>query len=233
MTTKPRRFDPEYYYHIYNCGVERRNLFTSRRDYQRFLGTMQFYVHNQTISYMQFQELSQASKTSYFQLNPKGLETMRVKIIAYCLMPNHFHLLLKPTNQTGITKFISDITNSHTRYFNVKNKRIGRFVQGTFKSKEISGDSSLLQVSRYIHLNPVFSSKTNAEGQLKRPEDYPYSSYAEWLGLMKDHTLADRGEVTSWLKLAGGPEEYRQFVEAKIASNPALGIEDLVFEPKP
>lgn len=229
MATKPRFFDPDFYYHIYNCGVEKRSIFTSDRDHQRFLDVISFYLHDQRISYAQFQNLNEEAKQTYLDLNPKGLETLRVKLLAYCLMPNHFHFLLKPAREMGITQFISDISNSHTRYFNVKNDRIGSLLQGTFKSREISTEGSLLQVSRYIHLNPLMSSKTNPYGSLKKPEDYPYSSYGEWVDL-DPSALIYRDEVSQWVRHMGGREKYKRFVESKIDQDPKRGIEDLVLE---
>lgn len=229
MSTKPRFFKPDFYYHIYNCGVEKRNIFTSARDYQRFLGTISFYLYDQCISYVQFHRLTAGAKRFYIRTNPKGLETLWVKLLAYCLMPNHFHLLLRPVKETGITRFISDISNSYTRYFNVKNDRIGGLLQGTFKSKEISTEGSLLQVSRYIHLNPLMSSKTNPYRSLKKPEDYPYSSYSEWVD-PRPSAWIYQDEVSRWVKHIGGRERYRKFVESKIDQDPKCGIEDLILE---
>lgn len=232
MATEPRYFDPNLYYHIYNCGVEKRDVFVTERDYQRFLETIDFYLHDQRISYIQFQELGKEAKRIYIQLNPKGLETLRVRLVCYCLMPNHFHFLLKPIRGDGISRFISDIANSYTRYFNIKNERVGVLLQGVFKSKEISSEESLLQVARYIDLNPVNSSKTNPDGTLK-PEDYPFSSYGNWVTasfLDPKGLEIDYSEVLKLVKLAGGPSGYKEFVEARLGKDPKLGIEDLVME---
>jgi len=229
MPTKPRNFDPNFYHHTYNCGVEKRSVFLNEKDYQRFLDTIAYYLHDQTLSYAQFQDLNEEAKNAYRQLNPKGLATLRVKIVAYCLMPNHFHLLIKPAKEGGVTRFASDIANSYTRYFNIKNERVGNLFQGTFKTKEITNDASFLQVSRYIHLNPLISSQTNPDGRLKKLENYPYSSYAEWIAV-RNPQLIDQEEVDTWVKRTGGAEKYRHFVEAKMSKDPALGIEALVLE---
>lgn len=233
MPSKPRNFNPQFCYHIYNsCVVEKRKIFPTDKNYQRFLNTIEYYLYNQSISYAQFQDLPQRAKEQSLYLNPKGLEERRVKLLAYCLMPNHFHLLLRPKNPSDISRFISDITNSYTRYFNTKNRRSGVLFRGTFKSKEIADDASLLQVSRYIHLNPIISSKANPRGTLKKPQDYPYSSYHEWAGFKNPH-LVEEEEINSWVKQAGGPKGYRDFVESRLETNPALGIEDLVLESFP
>jgi len=147
-------------------------------------------------------------------------------------MPNHFHFLLKPVREDSITRFVSDISNSYTRYFNIKNERIGNLFQGTFKSKEISSEESLLQVARYIDLNPVNSSKTNPDGTLK-PEDYPFSSYGNWITapfLDPKGLEIDYEEALGLVKLAGGANRYKEFVEAKLKKDARLGIEDLVIE---
>lgn len=217
MATKPRSFDPDLYYHVYNCGVEKRRTFLNGREYQRFLDAAEYYLHDQKISYVQFQDLNEKAKAFYRQLNPEGLTTLRVGIIAYCLMPNHFHFLVKPAKDGGLPRFFSDIANSYTKYFNTKNKRVGNLFQGTFKAKGITSDASLLQVSRYIHLNP------------SSPYAYPYSSLQDWLRL-KDSKIVDQEELNKWLEVAGGVKNYQSFVDSKLDQNPSLGIEELILE---
>ena len=220
MATKPRSFNPDFYYHVYNCGVEKRPTFLNQRDYQRFQDTVVYYLYDQKISFVQFQELNEKSRSLYHQLNPEGLESLeslRVKILAHCWMPNHFHFLVKPAKNGGLPRFISDITNSYTKYFNIKNKRLGNLFQGTFKAKEVTSEASLLQVSRYIHLNP------------ENPDTYPYSSYRDWLGTGSSK-IADREEINRWLKIAGGSKAYQTFVNAKRTTDPSLGIEELTLE---
>ena len=93
-------------------------------------------------------------------------------------MPNHFHFLLKQVANRGISKFISNFTNSYTRYFNTKNKREGALFKGKFKSVRIESDEQLLHVSRYTHLNPYSSYVIKT---LEELENYPYSSLPEYL----------------------------------------------------
>lgn len=223
MVTRPRFFDTHLYYHIYNRGVEKRKIFQTERDYQRFLDNLRYYLHNQKIPFTKFQRLSERDKATYLKMNPETPETRRVHLIAYCLIPNHFHLLLKGEQYDGVTTFVSDISNSHTRYFNLKHERVGRLLQGTFKSKEIAGEESLLQVTRYIHLNPVLSELT------KRPEEYPYSSYKVWIG-QKRPSLLSHGLIATWVEKVGGFEGYKRFVESKIDEDSKRGIENLVLE---
>lgn len=231
MATKPREFDPLFCYHIYNRGVEKRDIFLTDGDYSRFLDTVSFYLYDQDVSYAQYNDFGEERKLSYNSLNPKGLEDLRVRLVAYCLMPNHFHFVLKLNQPDGITKFVSDISNSHTKYFNLKNERTGRLFQGTFKSKEIDNEPSLLQLIRYIHLNPVESKRTNPTGTI-RPEDYVWSSHREWLKVLdpKGLELVHREEVARWVDYMGGVNEYKGFVESKMPGYFGIGVEDLVIE---
>lgn len=234
MATEPRFFDPDFYYHIYNCGVERRNIFVAESDYPHFLETIDFYLYGQRIGFATFRRLNEDAKRFYTQRYPRFPENLRVKMAAYCLMPNHFHFLIKPVEENSITRFISDISNSYARYFNIKNERIGSLFQGPFKSKEILSEESLLQVSRYIHLNPIASLKTNPDSMLK-PEDYSYSSYVAWVSETRTGGLLsiDWDEVSEWVNLAGGVKKYRKFVESKIDIDYSRGMEDLILEDAP
>lgn len=223
MVSQPRPFDTNLYYHTYNRGVEKRTIFKTERDYRRFLGALNYYLHNQKLPFTFFQRLTEDNKKKYLKANPKDLDTQRVHLIAYCLMPNHFHLLLKGARHDGVTVFLSDISNSHTRYFNLKYERVGRLFQGTFKAKEITDEGSLLQVSRYLHINPTSS------GLTEKPEDYLYSSYKAWIK-QKETSLLSTGLISKWLEKFGDTEGYKNFVEAKIGKNPKLGIENLILE---
>jgi len=229
MASKRRFFDSNLYYHIYNCGVEKRDIFTSAKDYQRFFDICLFYLYDQRLSFSGFQRLNLKAKEAYLQASSKSLLTLRVRILSYCLMPNHFHFLIKQARENGISIFLSDIQNSYTKYFNIKNERIGNLLQGPFKFKEITDDESVLQVSRYIHLNPFVSSKTNVNSSQGKPEDYLYSSYHEWLNVNKLN-LIDKRELFDWLKIAGGVKSYEKFVKSRLEKPPEIGINDLIIE---
>ncbi len=234
MASKPRNFQTNLYYHVYNCGVEKRKIFQTQHDYRRFLEIIAYYQHDQKISYAQLMELDAEAQSAYNLLNPKGLETLRVKLLAYCLMPNHFHLLVQPFREGGISSFLADIQNSHTRYFNLKNDRVGSLLQGTYKAKGIADEESLIQVTRYVHLNPIVSSyrkenSTDEVDKIASVENYPYSSYREWLN-PDNSVLVDPEELLQWLKVFGGREKYREFVKAKIGGGAESLIGDLTLE---
>jgi len=122
--------------------------------------------------------------------------------------------------------FLSDVVNSYTRYFNRRNERFGVLFQGPYKSKNISEVGSLLQVSRYIHLNPLgLKTELSDEDIVK----YPYSSYACWIG-GKDAELVDGKELSRWTNSGSGKQSYKEFVESKLGKNISSGIESLVLE---
>jgi len=229
MASKPRCFRPGCFYHVYNCGVERRDIFLQDCDYQRFLDALSYYVFTQKISYAQFQNLVPAAKKLYSELNLRGLAALRVRLLAYCLMPNHFHLLLESVDERGVSRVIADLCNSHTRYFNTKYERLGGLFQGKYKAKEVATDEGVLQVSRYIHLNPLFSLKTNPDGLLKDPADYPFSSYRAWLDLRGVNWLY-AGGIRGWVGMVGGSSGYKAFVEAIVTDDPRKSLGPLALE---
>lgn len=139
-------------YHIYNRGVEKRNIFLTPRDYNRCLDTICHY-----------QEIYPNGK---FSLTPPGCNRENissnkkgelVEILCYVLMPNHMHLVLKQLVDNGISKFMGNFLNSYVKYFNTKYRRVGPLFQGPFKSKLVSSNEQLIHLSRYIHLNPLVS----------------------------------------------------------------------------
>lgn len=145
------------YYHIYNRGVAHQPTYTFKKDYERFLLSLSYYRFNDHP--FKLSRLLQIPKFERDQIVAE-LETTNnkaVNIIAYCLMPNHFHLLIQQLTDGGISKYIKQITNSYTRYFNTKYERVGPLYQGAFKAVHIGTDEQLIHVSRYIHLNPLVS----------------------------------------------------------------------------
>ena len=165
-------------YHVLNKGISLQPTFLTKRDYQRALQTI-FYYQNQKppLKYSRFLSLSNKQRETILD-NLRKQKLILVEIIAFCLMPNHFHFLLKQVANRGISKFISNFTNSYTRYFNTKNKREGALFKGKFKSVRIESDEQLLHVSRYTHLNPYSSYVIKT---LEELENYPYSSLPEYL----------------------------------------------------
>lgn len=190
-------------YHVYNRGVERRDVFTNKRDYYRALETLKYYrFANLPVKLSRYLTLPQEEKLKL--MANIGNDDKLVEIIAFCLMPNHFHFLLKQKLENGISTFTANFTNSYTKYFNTRHERVGPLFQGIFKAVRIESDEQLMHVSRYIHLNPVSSFLIEP----KQLESYEWTSFPEYMGL-SDKKISNPEIV---LDLFPSTQEYKQFV---------------------
>lgn len=188
-------FANNQFYHVFNRGVEKRSIFNDKRDYDRFIRVLKYYrSKDQHIRFSFRKRLIGSEKGELSEL-------LFAEIVSYCLMPNHFHLLLKQASDNGITKFLSKLTNSYTKYFNTRYERIGPLFQGSFKAIRIESDEQLIHVCRYIHLNPMI------DFLAKNLKNYIFSSYPEYLGI-------NRGFCHKKYILDGfsSPEKYEKFV---------------------
>lgn len=191
-------------YHIFNRGVEKRPTFMDKRELDRGIKTLDFYrFANLPLKLSRFLVLPESEKVKLVQDMYRKYEKL-VKIVSYCLMPNHFHFLAKQIKKNGISTFAANFANSYTKYFNTKHERVGPLFQGLFKAVRVESDEQLIHVSRYIHLNPASSFLINPE-QL---ESYQWSSYPEYLDISQNK-IADKEIV---LDMFSSKEAYRQFV---------------------
>jgi putative transposase len=188
----------ENYYHVFNRGSRSEKIFFSEANYEYFQRLM--------------------TRNSIVHL---------VRVEAYCLMPNHYHIVIKQSVGGSISKFIQSLMTSYVQAINKMYNLSGTLFQGKAKAKQIDTESSLLQVVRYIHLNPVKA------GLVQRPEDWRFSDYREWLGLTSPNAWSDRrgSHRTDWRGLLRSDqrgislrevlivnaEEYKQFVEEEQA----------------
>jgi putative transposase len=146
----------------------------------------------------------------------KAQDKSLVEILSFCLMPNHFHFILKQTEDEGISSFISKLTNSYTRYFNTKHKRNGHLFQGKFKAIRVETEEQLLHLSRYIHLNPLTSHLIKGVAGLKQ---YPHSSFPEYIeeaesGLCKkEYILETFANATAYKKFVLNQADYQKELE--------------------
>lgn len=139
-------FIPGEFYHIYNRGVDKRNVFDDVHDLNRFLESMRVFntiKPSGSIFERQFDPIDETPA-------PSG---ELVHIVCYCLNPNHYHLLLEEVVENGISEFMKRLGGGYTKYFNEKNKRNGSLFQGRFKSVHIDSDFYLKSLSAYINLN--------------------------------------------------------------------------------
>lgn len=205
----PRRTTPlvnQEFYHLFNRGVEKRSIFTQAWDHKRFLKSLYYY---------QFL----GPKPSFSKFNKPELnlfkplpENKLVETICYCLMPNHFHLLIRQLKTNGVSLFMGQLLNSYTKYFNIKYSRIGALFQGTFKAVRMETDEQLVHLSRYIHLNPIVSVL------VKNFEDWPWSSYSEY---MNQPFICNTSEILNFFP---SKQKYKQFLEDQIDYGTTLEI---------
>jgi putative transposase len=215
-------------YHVYNRGVDKRTIFKDKQDYDVFLHLLKYYLSPK-------EEALEHPLKKYEDVTPVRIRPLKnlhkeIDLISYCLMHNHFHLLLKQNETDSMTKLMRRLTTTYAMYFNKRNKRSGYLFQGRYKAALVDDEVYLLQVSRYIHLNPKEISLTFRGSSLST---YPYSSYpyflrekyAEWV---KPELILNLFKVDNKLPFIKY-HTYRDFVENN-PSNPEVFIGDLSLE---
>ncbi|OIP64419.1 hypothetical protein AUK15_03280 [Candidatus Nomurabacteria bacterium CG2_30_43_9] len=174
------------YYHLYNRGTDKRTIFMESHDYKRFMALL--YVCNSTEP-VDIADHFQKGR-SFPELFAIEREDQLVDIIAYCLIPNHFHLLIREKTEGGTEKFMRKLLTAYSMYFNSKYGRTGTLFEGRFKAKHVDSDEYLKYLFAYIHLNPVklIDPKWKENGIQNRETaydylvNYMYSSYSDWKG---------------------------------------------------
>lgn len=173
MTRRKILFLPDNYYHIYNRGAHKANIFRNEADYLFLL----MYVKRE-------------------------LERCAITMIAYCLMYNHYHFLLRQNGGVEISKFMQAVFNIYTKAFNGKYELSGTLFEGPYKAILVERNEYLLHLCRYIHRNPLEA------GLVAKPEQWQFSNYAEFVG-KRNGTLMDHEFVKTNF---GSPEAYKDFV---------------------
>ena len=180
MSIRKVVFVPGEYYHIYNRGNSKQVIFHDKQDYNRFLALLYAVNSKQNIIFrLVFNDMYKFDRGERF-----------VSIGGYCLMPNHFHLLLTETEDGSISKFMQKLTTAYSMYYNEKYARTGSLFEGKFKSEHANNDRYLKYLFSYIHLNPIKlidkNWKENGVSNKKEALDflsqYQYSSYVDCLG---------------------------------------------------
>lgn len=211
-------------YHIFNRGVAKMPIFLSAKHYKRFIELMNYYrFANLRLSYSSFNKLA-------IELREARLEEIilanafDVSLLAFCLMPNHFHLLVKQTNPNGITKFMRHIQDGYAKYFNITSERIGPLYQSSFKAVRVESDEQLVHVSRYIHLNPATAYLVPTE----KLHTYPWFSLPNYIEKEPSkYSFVDTQIIQSFFK----KKDYEMFVYDQIEYQRELAkIKHLLLE---
>ena len=207
------------YYNIYNRGVEKRVIFLDEQDYGVFLSYLKEYLSPKDEQDLR-ERLSDASISS--RDKDKILKSLRLNnfneeivLLAYCLMPNHFHFFVKQRSPGSIDKFMNSLGTRYTMYFNRKYSRVGSLYQGVYKAVFITTEAQFLHLSRYIHRQAI--------AQQNQPCSYP-----EYLGLRKTPWV-HHAEILSFFSKTIPSLSYQGFVEDEEVDSSAL-LRNLTLE---
>jgi len=213
------------FYHVFNRGVEKRKTFLSSGDYLRFIHDL--YVFNDERSAPNY-------ITKERQRESLHSRKLLVYIHAFCLMPNHYHLLISPAIENGIPLFIKKLAMGYAKYFNEKYSRSGSLWQGKYKKKLIEKDAHYLYIPYYIHLNPLDLSMPgwrngkiiNTQRAIEKLRDYRWSSHLDYSGIKNFPSILYKNEISELL----GPQKNYLKEIANIISNPNIAIENNLIE---
>ena len=196
-------------YHVFNKAIANEQIFIKSRLLKHAVDLIEYYRFPQRLRFSFFRRLPEKQKLEYSSSYHNNNSKL-VDIYAFCLMPNHFHLLVKQASHNGIKTFLSNFQNSFGKYFNTITTRSGSVFQKPFKARRVSSDEEFLHLGRYIHLNPVTSFLTD----FKNLGSYPWSSYPTYI---KDSTSKNElVDPSPTLSLTGSRKKYIKFVENQV-----------------
>jgi putative transposase len=216
---KDRSDESKYYFHVYNRGVEKRNIFCDQSDYYRFIHDLYEFNDSEAADPHLGRIGGGRASTNLkdFDVEYRQRDTI-VDIVCFCLMPNHFHLMVGAKDKKTLTKFMQKLGTGYAMYFNEKYKRVGCLFQGRYKSILIEQDAYLTHLSKYIHLNPI---KKRSLG-VTSLDTYKYSSYLDFSGKINIPFVTSRKFLEDYFD---GPEDYEKFVKNNSDSQPLDALE--------
>lgn len=208
---RTKEYVADTYYHLYNRGVEKRIIFADTQDYNVFLSYLATYLLPKDelglMSIIGSESATQQEKDTARKLLRMNNFYGKLTLHAYCLMPNHFHLLVHQTEEMIIDQFMNSLFTRYSMYFNRKYKRVGPLFQSLYKAVRVVSDEQLQHLSRYIHRNPM-----DLAVQGPALQSYPHSSYGEYLGLRNSEWVNVEKILALFL---GSEKKYEQFVEQR------------------
>lgn len=207
-----KEYEPGGYYHLYNRGVNKRLIFKDQKDYSTFLSYLQFYL-----SPPRDPQADLRGDSSQVKISPsKVLKNYagEIELLAYCLMPNHFHLMVKQKSEYGINHFMRSLCTKYARYFNTRYRRIGHLFQDTYKAVRIKNEYQFTYLTKYIHRNPLDLPvlKPACEETPRRLSSYKYSSYGNYLRLFTQAWIHP-DDILVYFSKTNPRLSYQNFVE--------------------
>ncbi len=217
-----KSYVPDGYYHVYNRGVNKSDIFLDEKDYRVFLSylataltpkdekKLRATMLDVSLSYKDREEASKFLRLKNF--------TGKIDLLAYVLMPNHFHFLIKQKGEGDMTAFVQAVMIRFTMYENFRHKRVGPVFQGAYKAVLVADEAQLLHVSRYIHRNPF-----SLEGF--HPARLQPSSYPNYLGEIHQEWMKPAEILSYFPKAKTGFLSYKAFVEMQDGDFETMSIE--------
>ncbi len=200
-------------YHVYNRGVEKRIIYKDSKDYSRFIkGLVVFNDTKLTNDFIdRFKRI----------INKSHQREEIVDIIAFCLMPNHYHLLLRQRADNGITEFMRKLGGGYVNYFNLKHERVGTLFQGKFKSVLIDNDRQFLHIPHYIHLNPLDlvmshwreKKAVNKKQVVNFLRNYEWSSYHDYTGGNNFDIVLNKDLLNEYFSEESYKKDFQSFLD--------------------
>ncbi|MDP3991058.1 MAG: transposase [Candidatus Nealsonbacteria bacterium] len=242
MPYRKQPFETGKIYHVVTRSLDNNLLFKNTNDYYR--GIFSIYEFNTTKAIkirerrkarVKEKQIIKNTDPTCVTIDAIDKRDLLVEIIAFCLMPNHIHLLLRQTKKDGIVKFMAKFGSGYASYFNKKYGRKGYVFQNRFRSVEIKNNEQLKIVFAYIHINPtsIIISNWKEEGikdinkVLEFIENYKWSSYSDYLGKINFPSVSNRKFI---LELFGNKEKCKRFVDAWVRYKAKIKIEELFIE---
>ncbi len=208
------------YYHVFNRGVDKRIIFNSKE--QQYFFFRRLFLLNTTDNRKSV--ANQRSKRKDKEIIADG--SALVSIVAYCLLPNHFHLLLKQEVDNGISQFMQRLGTSYTKFFNQQENRSGSLFQGKFKATHLSGDFALPSLSAYVNLN-------YKHHQIDPQNNLVKSSIFEYFDEELGDRICDIDEIQKIINESNGINEYKKIIKKasiSFAENKGIILDSQSFE---
>jgi len=203
MSIRTIQFTNNEYYHVFNRGVDKRIIFNTQEQQAYFMSRLQLLNSTDSRKYI-------TNKRSRFKNKDiLGEGEDLVSIVAYCLLPNHYHLLLKQNVDNGISQFMQRLGTAYTMFFNQQENRSGGLFQGKFKATHLSGEFALPVLSAYINLNYAHH-KIDTNVNLVRSSLYDYITDA---GKACTNGICNQDEISNIISETGGLSEYKVFIK--------------------
>lgn len=209
------------YYHVYNRGVEKRTIFQDDQDYVAFLGCLKLYltpphpIDRRFAITLQGDSLSNESKILYAPSRQPKNHTNSIELVAYCLMPNHFHLMFRQNERDSMNHFMRSLATRYSMYFNKKYERVGTLFQGTYKAVMVEHENQFLWLTKYIHRNPL--GLASYRESPRKLVEYPYSSYKNYLNKIHQPWIHPENILT-YFSTTNPRSTYQAFVEESFAN---------------